>query len=162
MPLDFTHIAAQVGEMIRTLKDSRAERRQRLENALKTLNDQSLVLEDIQRKLQAAKTSWLVAELTERLDRRYSAPLIPSDFTVMATDGSHIDVDRHRSARCYLINIGSVGQPRDRDNRASYAFVEENQVHFVRLEYDFETTVKKILAIEQLDDFHAERLKEGR
>jgi predicted phosphodiesterase len=61
-----------------------------------------------------------------------------------------------------IINIGSVGQPRDKDNRASYAYVDENEVHFVRLEYDFETTAKKIKAIEQLDDFHAERLRDGR
>ncbi len=61
-----------------------------------------------------------------------------------------------------IINIGSVGQPRDRDNRASYAYVKDSKVHFVRLEYDYKSTMKKILAIDRLDDFHAERLKEGR
>jgi hypothetical protein len=40
--------------------------------------------------------------------------------------------------------------------------VAENKVHFVRLEYDFETTIKKIEAIEQLDKFHGERLRDGR
>ncbi len=61
-----------------------------------------------------------------------------------------------------IINTGSVGQPRDKDNRASYVCVDGNKVHFVRLEYDFEATMKKIKAIIQLDNFHAERLKEGR
>ena len=61
-----------------------------------------------------------------------------------------------------IINIGSVGQPRDKDRRSSYVYVNENQVHFVRLEYDLKTTVKKIEAIKQLDNFHAERLWEGR
>jgi predicted phosphodiesterase len=61
-----------------------------------------------------------------------------------------------------IINIGSVGQPRDKDNRASYAYVKENVVHFVRLEYDLEITIKKIQAVEQLDNFHAERLRDGR
>jgi diadenosine tetraphosphatase ApaH/serine/threonine PP2A family protein phosphatase len=61
-----------------------------------------------------------------------------------------------------IINIGSIGQPRDRDNRASYVYIDGNTVHFVRLEYDFETTIKKILAIEELDPFHGERLREGR
>ncbi len=61
-----------------------------------------------------------------------------------------------------IINIGSVGQPRDKDNRASYVYVNENEVHFVRVEYDFETTIGKIMAIEQLDSFHAERLRDGR
>ena len=61
-----------------------------------------------------------------------------------------------------IINIGSVGQPRDKDPRASYVYVEENQVNFVRLEYDIETTVKKIKATKQLDKFQGERLREGR
>jgi predicted phosphodiesterase len=61
-----------------------------------------------------------------------------------------------------IINIGSVGQPRDKDNRASYAYADKNEVHFVRLEYDYKTTMKKILAIDRLDNFHAERLQNGR
>ncbi|MHC4755543.1 MAG: metallophosphoesterase family protein [Planctomycetota bacterium] len=61
-----------------------------------------------------------------------------------------------------IINIGSVGQPRDKDNRASYVFVDDNEVNFVRLEYDFDTTAKKIKAIEKLDNFNAERLYDGR
>jgi predicted phosphodiesterase len=61
-----------------------------------------------------------------------------------------------------IINIGSVGQPRDGDRRSSYVYADGNEVHFVRLEYDFETTAKKIMSIEQLDNFHAERLRDGR
>jgi len=61
-----------------------------------------------------------------------------------------------------IINVGSVGQPRDRDNRASYVYIDGNRVHFVRLEYDFETTIKKIKAIEKLDNWNAERLRDGR
>lgn len=61
-----------------------------------------------------------------------------------------------------IINIGSVGQPRDRDNRASYAYVDGNKVYFIRVPYDYETTIKKILAIEDLDRFNAERLRDGR
>ena len=61
-----------------------------------------------------------------------------------------------------IINIGSVGQPRDKNNHSSYVYVDDNEVHFVRLEYDIETTIKKIKAIEQLDNFQAERLRDGR
>lgn len=61
-----------------------------------------------------------------------------------------------------IINIGSVGQPRDKDNRASYAYVDGNEVNFVRLVYDLEATVEKIKAIDRLDNFHAERLRDGR
>jgi hypothetical protein len=49
-----------------------------------------------------------VTDIVEGLNKRYPLPTAPTDFTVMAADGSHIDVDRHQSTRCYLINIGSV------------------------------------------------------
>jgi len=61
-----------------------------------------------------------------------------------------------------IVNIGSVGQPRDKDNRASYVYVKGDKVNFVRLEYDIETTVKKIRAIDRIDNFQADRLREGR
>ncbi len=108
MSLDLTRVAAQVGAMIGTLKNTGAERRERLAFALATLNDPAIDAGDLKKKIEAAKTTWLVAGLTEGLNQRYPAPAVPKDFTVMATDGSHIDVDRHRAARCYLINTGSV------------------------------------------------------
>ena len=61
-----------------------------------------------------------------------------------------------------IINVGSVGQPRDRDWRASYVVLKDDRVEFKRVKYDIEKTVKKIKAIADLDDFLAERLKEGR
>ena len=45
----------------------------------------------------------------------------------------------------YLINVGSVGQPRDRDPRACYAIIElgkSKKLYFRRVEYDIEKTVK--------------------
>lgn len=48
----------------------------------------------------------------------------------------------------YLINVGSVGQPRDREPNAAYAIYDmENQtVTLRRVQYDIETTQKKIRA----------------
>ena len=61
-----------------------------------------------------------------------------------------------------IVNVGSVGQPRDRDPRTSYAILSEEHIEFVRLEYDVETTKKKVLEIEALDDFLGARLLDGR
>ena len=61
-----------------------------------------------------------------------------------------------------IINPGSVGQPRDRDPRASYAVLHDDRVEFVRLEYDIPAVVKKITAIPELSDFLGQRLLEGR
>ena len=108
MSLDLTSIASQVEEMAARLKAGSQERRQHLLKAMAILGDQGADLEWLKRKAAASKTSWLVAEPVERLDRHYPAPPPPDEFTVMATDGSQIDVDRHLSARCYIINIGSI------------------------------------------------------
>jgi predicted phosphodiesterase len=69
------------------------------------------------------------------------------------------EIDPVRKA---LINVGSVGQPRDRDNRASYVVVSPETVEFVRVAYDVESVVKKVLEIPELDDYLGTRLKEGR
>ena len=61
-----------------------------------------------------------------------------------------------------LINVGSVGQPRDRDNRASYALVTADQVQFVRVPYAVDAVAEKVYAIPELDDYQGTRLKEGR
>lgn len=61
-----------------------------------------------------------------------------------------------------IINVGSVGQPRDRDNRASYVFIEGNTVNFVRLAYDYKAAAAKIYAISELDNFEGDRLADGR
>ncbi len=61
-----------------------------------------------------------------------------------------------------IINVGSVGQPRDRDWRASYCVFDHQTVEFVRVEYDVEKTAEKIRSIAELDDFLGERLLEGK
>lgn len=80
-----------------------------------------------------------------------------------------------------IINVGSVGQPRDRDPRTCYIVVYEKgecpegydppevgendyctTVEFIRLEYDVEKAARKIFDTPELDDFLGSRLFEGR
>ncbi len=104
------------------------------------------------------------------LDDPYFDP--PNDLP----DAPYFEIHDERA----IINVGSVGQPRDRDPRASYVIVERaaprageslmssamrcsiDEVEFVRVEYDVEKTVKKILAEPALDDLLGTRLLEGR
>ena len=51
---------------------------------------------------------WLVAEPLEPLRTTVPTPPLPPDVTVVATDGSSIDLDRHGLAQCYLINVGGA------------------------------------------------------
>ena len=96
--------------MVARLKAGGEEKRKRLDYALDVLHNEAADLDYLKKKIAASKgkTTWLVAGLVDGLDLCYKASPLPSEFTVIATDGSHIDVDRHRSTRCYLINIGSV------------------------------------------------------
>jgi diadenosine tetraphosphatase ApaH/serine/threonine PP2A family protein phosphatase len=61
-----------------------------------------------------------------------------------------------------IVNVGSVGQPRDRDPRSSYAIFDGSSIEFVRLAYDIEAVVKKVEAISELDNFLGTRLRDGR
>ena len=108
MSLDLTKVASQISRMIAGLKADREQKKTRLDYALSVLNDKSLDLAKLQKKISTSKTTWLVAGLADGLKTSYKVPPLPSDFTVIATDGSHIDVDRHRSSQCYLINIGQA------------------------------------------------------
>lgn len=49
--------------------------------------------------------------------------------------------------RKYIVSVGSVGQPRDYDNRASYTVydTESKRFEFKRIEYDIESAAEKVL-----------------
>jgi predicted phosphodiesterase len=61
-----------------------------------------------------------------------------------------------------LINVGSVGQPRNGDSRSSYVILDGNTVSFRRVEYNFEATRQKIYDNPDLDNFLGDRLADGR
>jgi predicted phosphodiesterase len=78
---------------------------------------------------------------------------VPSIFT-LEPDGIRVDVVRGprvrwklEPGRRYLINPGSVGQPRDRNIAAAFAFYDagKGEVHFERVAYDVALARKKIL-----------------
>ena len=62
----------------------------------------------------------------------------------------------------YFVNVGSVGQPRDSDNRACYAVLEDRSVTWHRVPYDFQETARKILDTGQLSEVLARRLALGK
>ena len=62
----------------------------------------------------------------------------------------------------YIVNAGSVGQPRDRDPKAGCGILDDEiwQFEFVRLAYDIDTAAKKIRDA-GLPKVLSERLYEG-
>jgi len=68
-----------------------------------------------------------------------------------------------RPDHIYLINPGSVGQPRDNDARAAYVIwdSDEKLIRFRRVKYDVKSAMKRIRAA-RLPDVLADRLLVGR
>jgi len=71
------------------------------------------------------------------------------------------EIDMKRDRR-YLINVGSVGQPRDRNYRACYAIcdIERERIEIKRVDYDLERAQKAIID-QGLPSQLAERLANG-
>lgn len=61
-----------------------------------------------------------------------------------------------------IVNVGSVGQPRDGDPRLSYVLFDGENISFVRLNYNVEAAADKIFGVSGLPDYLAERLSKGR
>lgn len=61
-----------------------------------------------------------------------------------------------------IVNVGSVGQPRDGDPRLSYVLFDGEAITFRRVEYDIDRAADAIRAVDDLPDFLAERLGAGR
>ncbi|MEZ4698068.1 MAG: metallophosphoesterase family protein [Rhodothermales bacterium] len=69
---------------------------------------------------------------------------------------------RVREGNRYLINVGSVGQPRDHDPRASYGVFDSDSFHYelVRVPYDVEGAIDRIKS-ERLPRRLGKRLRVG-
>ncbi len=61
-----------------------------------------------------------------------------------------------------MVNVGSVGQPRDNDPRSCYVMGRGKEIEFRRIEYPVAVTRDKIYEIPELDNFLGDRLLEGR
>ncbi len=67
------------------------------------------------------------------------------------------DLDESRA----IVNVGSVGQPRDGDNRLSYVLFDGGNLTFVRLAYDIEAAQEDIRKVPELPPYLADRLAIG-
>ncbi len=107
MSLDITKVAAQIGAMAEKLAQSGADHQAHLAAAAERIGsgiDSAALLDKVRR----SKTSFLLAAPMTPLDEKHSPQPPPATYSVVAADGSHIDVDRHHAAPYCLINIGEV------------------------------------------------------
>ncbi|MCK4686291.1 MAG: metallophosphoesterase, partial [Pirellulales bacterium] len=88
---------------------------------------------------------------------------IAPEFVAAAIGPGTTEVRMMLPATKAMINVGSVGQPRDNDPRSCYVIVEDFEtVRYRRIQYDVKTTCDKIYNIPDLDNFLGDRLLVGR
>ena len=149
MPLDLHLVAAQIDAMGDTLRTQSAGR-----------------LDLVEKAVELFKASGLAACFQ-------SAPL-PTDYRVLATDGSHIDVDRHLPVPCALINTskvmlqyGDVSDARLESQPKLYATAEELSVGSSKdgesqppngALIGLKRTVEEAIALAELAEEHADGL----
>ena len=109
MALDVMLLANQVRDMTKLVVDGASERRRRRVMVQQTIDkhvgheshwNDAVTLSE--------RAAWLMAQASEPFDTKRDLPPVPSDYALVATDGSQLDVERHGMAVCYLINIGQV------------------------------------------------------
>jgi len=96
----------QIEVMTSRLKAAQEEQRQHLQLALDTLHNTDISI--LEKKIAASRTTWLVADPIENPVNYYDPVACPSDYSVVAADGSQIDIDRHSLTHCLLINLGAI------------------------------------------------------
>lgn len=107
MPLDIGALARQARQAASESAARDQDLQERVSAALHELRSQD------QQRLTSIVPSrpsppWLAGIPLGRLDARYPAPEPPPDYTVVSTDGSHVDQDHHAALSCWLINIGEA------------------------------------------------------
>ena len=96
-----------------------------------------LTMEDVERSLEAQDSRICLVGHSHRpfvAERTADGELMIHPMWVSLTEGSR-----------YIMNVGSVGQPRDRDPRSSYMIIDDEMAELVRVEYDIALAQKKIL-----------------
>jgi diadenosine tetraphosphatase ApaH/serine/threonine PP2A family protein phosphatase len=87
--------------------------------------------------------------------------VITQDLKFLEPDdtGGTFRAQPHQKA---IINPGSVGQPRDRDARASFVtLTDEGEITFHRVAYDVQAVAAKMATMPDMDPSLAERLRKG-
>ena len=107
MGLDLGNTALQIDAMAEDLRARQSDKRTRLARAIGGVLDFDVETYERKRALGSNALNWVIPGVESPPSDRYDPPAVPADFRIAAVDGSHIDVDRHLPARCFLINIGA-------------------------------------------------------
>ncbi|MEZ4591629.1 MAG: DNA double-strand break repair nuclease NurA [Chloroflexota bacterium] len=116
MTLEFEKLTADLEKMAQTTARRLSQRRERVDEALKTLHTYRTNWTAVSQALTTAKEksdekyyrSARPFSENEPLDSHIPAPPPPAQATIIAADGSQIMPDRHAAHLYYLINVGGI------------------------------------------------------
>lgn len=106
MTLDMLKVSAQVVRMGEDVARRYRRRGPRLAHAREILARRATDWEELAAVAAASKRR--LARPLGPLDAREGSSALPSDYVVIATDGSQIEPDRHGPADFFLLNVGRV------------------------------------------------------
>lgn len=106
--LDLGSVKKQLKHMVKEKIETRGLFHEKLKQGWSELKRWQEEWEILQKKVEEAKTSWLLAKPCEFFALKRSVNERPKEITVIATDGSQIFPDHHEISSCYLINTGYV------------------------------------------------------
>ncbi len=101
MTLDLTRIAKELREAIETVAHTVEQQPQRVNALLRSFDD-----DEVRRRIEAARTSWLLAIAVSRYFERVPPDDGELSYACVATDGSVVLSDRHGPVHFALINTG--------------------------------------------------------
>jgi NurA domain len=114
MSLDFQQVRVQVQELGKNAPQTQQERSNKRQQAMGLLKAYAQEAEVLRRKVQAVGDPSLRCALPadinqpEALNAHFSLPGLPSAATLLAADGSQINLDRHAEVEYSLVNVGAI------------------------------------------------------
>lgn len=135
MSLDLHKVAFQVESVASELSDAQTNWSAKLKDTVHNLT--TAEPSSIEEKRIRSRSTFLTAGVGTSISEKHNPTQLPKDYTVLAVDGSHIDVDRHLALKCYLINIGKVSITYGENPYASLSndprlYSEEGDMHILQ------------------------------
>ncbi len=154
MPLKLEAIVQAIHEMVLAFNGD--ERRSRLETALERLRTTDPAQVRARLDDRQARPGWLVAYPERTFTKTYPLPPCPTDFTVIAADGSSHGPDRHSPVRYFIINTGHAvlsygSQPSAEMDATSRLYYRDEDV-FIEPEHHTFPVEGAILAVKMAVD----------
>lgn len=116
--------------------------------------------EDVDRDPRKLEESFALFEKVMFVGHTHIPGVFHEDISfVSATDMNNYF--HYRRGAKVMINVGSVGFPRDGDRRACYIEINKNEMTWHRVDYDVEKVASSIEAQDELANIFARRLREA-